>query len=416
MALLCVLLRLRYAWEAAELAKEEERRRRADEIDLAIPSTSMTACDEIMEGFDGIEPGGAEAGAEVAWGGGGATARGGVTSRYARGGLSARGGQYCGYATARSCNGIGGGGGGGAQTERRGRRERPQAPHQYGGQATARGGGGGGGGSTARGAPTPRGTLLEPDFVIAARAATAREQRLRPLPPGMPDPMPLSSSPQYVQGMPTSYGMPAATYLGAQTARMPSPYGIPEGAAACGLYSMPGAACGVPVCSPQQQAAAQQAAAQQQQIALQQQVALQQLQLQQLQLQQQQQQQLYTQRLAAGGTRGCGHGGEVAGPPPGVPGGVPGVPSPYSTAGAWPSPNAGHGPLSPTAPASSFKAESERLMSPDAPPSPLSPGGWGYDVEPADKEEDADESWPDLPGSELTGGGGVGELQLQQRV
>ena len=139
---------------------------------------------------------------------GGTTARGGVTSRSLSGGgsLSARGGRYCGYATARS-NGAGG-----------------QLSDQYvrrpgAGPMTTRSCGG----STARGAPTPRGTLLEPDFVIAARAATAPEQRLRPLPAGMPDPMPLPSSPQYTQGM-----LPPSPYyggFGAQTARLPPGYG-----------------------------------------------------------------------------------------------------------------------------------------------------------------------------------------------
>ena len=61
---------------------------------------------------------------------------------------------------------------------------------------TPRGGGGGGhtprgsgGGRTPRGsAHSPRVQQLEPDFVIAARAATPREHRLRPLPPHLDNP------------------------------------------------------------------------------------------------------------------------------------------------------------------------------------------------------------------------------------
>ena len=167
LGLLCVgamLLRLRYAWEAGEQAKEEAREAEAaaamgDGAEPQLPQLPQCAGDACA--FDGID-GGSRSPLESARSyGGGSTAR-----------------SYGGGSTARSC----------------------------------------GGGSTARNCVSARGARLEPDFVIAARAATPRDQRLRPLPPGMPDPMPLP---------PAQPHLPACGAFGA-------PYGAYGGYGVCG--------------------------------------------------------------------------------------------------------------------------------------------------------------------------------------
>ena len=156
---------------------------------------------------------------------------GGRTSRGQAGGGTARsstGGGLRGFATARALELLG--------TTDRGV---GLCNTNRSGGGTARGGVPAAGHSTARGV-TPRGSLMEPDFVIAARAQTARELRTRPLPAGMPDPMP-PPQPLPMPGMP---GLPPACGLPPQ--QLPyGMYGAGGGCSpACGLYGPAGGAFG----------------------------------------------------------------------------------------------------------------------------------------------------------------------------
>ena len=132
--LLLCLLRVRYAWERRQRARAADQAggEGADAKEEGVEGTSPRVAVGGGFGFDGIEPG--SSGQE--------TDRP-STSRTAAGGLTAR---AAGSARAPITS------------------LSPRLPRD-----------------------TPRGTLLEPDFVIAARAATPRDQRLRPLPPDMED-------------------------------------------------------------------------------------------------------------------------------------------------------------------------------------------------------------------------------------
>ena len=166
-----LLLQVRYAFERKWAAAE---RRREEEADAAAEQDEpgMVPKDGI-DGFDGIEPG--PDGALGSARGGGSTARGGGSTARSCGSMTNRGGS-----TNRS---IGG-------STARGTTYSP---------------------TTARGV-TPRGALMEPDFVIAARAQTARDQRIRPLPEGMHDPMPLPpAQPLPARGFPPN-GTPSPVY------------------------------------------------------------------------------------------------------------------------------------------------------------------------------------------------------------
>ena len=149
---LLILLRLRYAWEAAENAKEA--RHAAEQADPSIEMFVEGArcyTNREAHSFDGIDPGGGMGALSHRSCGGGSTARpGGCTSRdpYGQQPMSHRGGQYV----------------------------------QSGGAASHRGMTERGGGQSHR--------LVEPDFVTAARAATPREHRLHQLPHAMQLPAP----------------------------------------------------------------------------------------------------------------------------------------------------------------------------------------------------------------------------------
>lgn len=131
LVIMCVALRVRFAWEKVQQAKEAQAAAEADAAAGVAPGVAVGG--GFGSSFDGIEPAS-----------GAATERALNTARStASGGHTAR--SFCGSSTARSAS------------------------------------------LSPRGS-VPRGTLLEPDFVIAARAATPRDQRLRPLPAGMADP------------------------------------------------------------------------------------------------------------------------------------------------------------------------------------------------------------------------------------
>ena len=139
LALLAVLLRLRYAWEAAERSRAEKAARQQAEGQGLDPASDGLRDDiSPRDGFDGIEPGGAAnpagegeecngmlpsargekgfslAGTARSRGGGGGTARsvtdGGRTSRGQAGGGATRsstGGGLRGFATARALELLG---------------------------------------------------------------------------------------------------------------------------------------------------------------------------------------------------------------------------------------------------------------------------------------------------------------------
>ena len=202
---LAILLRLRYAWEAAEQAKEARMQAAADDAHPGMELAEGARCytERSCGGFDGLEPAGGAHAPPLSH----RSCSGGSTARTESSHVSARGsGQYVissnGASTARmaSARGMGGMGGmGGAATHR--------------GMATDRGG--------CNGCNSHR--VLEPGFVTAARAATAPEHRM--MPTSMPCPAP-------------GYGAPQACDYGA-------------GVYGAGPYGAQGGGCGYGGCATQ---------------------------------------------------------------------------------------------------------------------------------------------------------------------